>query len=137
MPFCVRRVLPRTTRFAAICLIAVATARAQQGAAGSDGSELAQLYSQGMAAFQAGDYAKAAADLEALINKAEFSPQLEPAFFSIGTAYFNAADYKKAITAFKNYQTKFPNGPHLSEAIYGTAQSNLLTKNYAEAASQL
>src|SRR4051812_23144124 len=99
MPFSVRRVLLKTTRFAAIYLIAVAAALAQQRGAGSDGSELAQLYSQGMAAFQAGDYAKAAADLEALINKAEFSPQLEPAFFSTGTAYFNAGDYKKAITA--------------------------------------
>src|SRR3954466_12551080 len=136
MPFSVRTVLLKTTRFAGIFLIAATTAWAQQGGAGSDGSELAQLYSQGMAAFQAGDYAKAAANLEALINKAEFSPQLEPAFFSIGTAYFNAGDYKKAITAFKNYQTKFPNGPHLSEAIYGTAQSNLLSKNYADAVAQ-
>jgi TolA-binding protein len=136
MPFSVRTVLVKTTRSAAIFLIAAATAWAQQSGAGSDASELAQLYSQGMAAFQAGDYAKAAADLEALINKAEFSPQLEPAFFSIGTAYFNAGDYKKAIASFKNYQTKFPNGPHLSEAIYGMAQSNLLTKNYADAVTQ-
>src|SRR3954451_19360393 len=122
--------------FAAALLLSGLTAHAQLPGGGSDGGDLAQLYSQGMGAFQAGDYGKAAADLEALINKAEFSPQLEPAFFSLGTAYFNAADYKKAITAFKNYQTKFPNGPHLSDAIYGTAQSNLLTKNYADAVTQ-
>ena len=111
------------------------TAHAQQ-AGGAEGGELAQLYAQGMAAFAAGDYAKAANDLDALLTKAEFSPQLEPAFFSVGSAYFNAGDYKKAITAFKTYQTKFPNGPHASDALFGIAQSNLATKNYAEAATQ-
>jgi len=39
---------------------------------GSEGGDLAQLYAQGIAAFQAGDYAKAASDLDALLNKAEF-----------------------------------------------------------------
>src|SRR5207248_3071998 len=86
--------------------LALATrARAQQPAGGAS-SDLPQLYAQGMAAFQSGDYAKAAADLEALVAKAEFSPQLEPAFFTLGSAYFNVPDYKKAITAFKNYQAK-------------------------------
>ena len=118
---------------AVILLLSTLPGFAQQG---GDGSDLAQLYAQGMVAFQAGDFAKAANDLEALVNKAEFSPQLEPAFFSVGSAYFNAANYQKAITAFKNYQTKFPSGPHLSDALFGMAQSNLLTKNYGEAVSQ-
>ena len=103
---------------------------------GGGGSDLPQLYSQGMAAFQAGDYAKAASDLEALLKKAEFSPALEPAFFTVGSAFFNAGDYTKATAAFKNYQTKFPNGPHAGEVGFGMAQASLLGKNYAEAASQ-
>jgi len=121
------------TPAAVILLLSTLTGFAQQG---GEASDLAQMYAQGMAAFQASDFAKAANDLEALINKAEFSPQLEPAFFSLGSAYFNAANYPKAITAFKNYQTKFPSGPHLSDALFGMAQSNLLTKNYGEAVSQ-
>jgi TolA-binding protein len=108
----------------------------QQAGPNSAGADMAQLYSQGMSEFQSGDYAKAAADLEALLAKAEFSPQLEPAFFSLGSAYFNAGDYKKAIVAFKNYQSKFPNGPHLADATFGVAQANLLNKNYSEAVSQ-
>ncbi|HJT81471.1 MAG TPA: tetratricopeptide repeat protein [Chthoniobacterales bacterium] len=112
------------------------TAQAQQPAGGSEGGELAQLYASGMAAFQSGDYAKAAADLEALVNKAEFSPQLEPAYFSLGSAYFNAGNYPKAIAAFNNYQKKFPNGPHTAETVFGLAQANLQTKNYGEAANQ-
>lgn len=119
---------------AGLDFLPLTTVSAQQDT--GQGSELAQLYASGMAAFQAGDYARAATDLEALINKAEFSPQLEPAFFSVGSAYFNAGNYQKAIAAFKTYQTKFPNGPHANDAQFGMAQSNLLTKNYGDAVSQ-
>ena len=97
--------------------------------------ELPQLYAQAMASFQAGDYPKAAADLESLTAKAEFSPQLEPVFYTIGSAYFNAGNYPKAIAAFKNYQTKFPNGPRVAETSFAIAQCSLLSKNYAEAAT--
>src|SRR5436190_6004959 len=113
-----------------------AAVQGQQQSSASDAGDLAELYSQGIAAFQAGDYAKAANDLDALLKRAEFSPQLEPAFFSLGSAYFNAGDYKKAITAFKNYQTKFPNGPHAGDALFGMAQSNLQTKNSNDAVGQ-
>src|SRR4051812_16697752 len=106
-------------------------AKAQGG-----GAELAALYTQGMAAFQSGNYPVAASTLEQLLNKAEFSVQLEPAYFTLGSAWFNVPDYKKAIAAFKAYQTKFPNGPHAGDAGFAVAQSNLLSKNYADAASQ-
>jgi outer membrane protein assembly factor BamD (BamD/ComL family) len=109
------------------------TLLAQQAA---EGGELAQQYQQAMAAFQGGDYAKAAAELEALVNKAEFSPQMEPIFYTIGSAYFNANDYKKATAAFKKYQEKFPQGVHASEAAFAIAQCSLLTKDYNAAASQ-
>jgi TolA-binding protein len=126
----IRRLLP-------FLALACTAARAQQSppASGDHGSELAQMYARGVSEFQSGDYAKAAADLEALLVKAEFTPQLEPAFFTLGSAYFNAGDYKKAVTAFKNYQAKFPNGAHAAEAAFAIAQSSLLGKNYAEAAA--
>ena len=101
--------------------------RAQSGT----GGELAQQYQQGMAAFQGGDFIKAAADLEALVSRAEFSPQLEPIFYTIGSAYFNAGDYKKAAAAFKKYQEKFPQGPHASDAAFAVAQCD-----FAEQGSQ-
>src|SRR5688572_21625874 len=109
----------RTTAAAATACLALACSapslRAQQA---PEGGELAQQYQQAMAAFQSGDYAKAAADLEALVNRAEFSPQLEPIFYTIGSAYFNANDHKKAIAAFKKYQEKFPQGAHASDAAF-------------------
>src|SRR6266566_6634260 len=118
-------------------LALTATAMAQQAPSSSGGSsELPQLYAHGMSEFQAGDYAKAAADLDALLVKAEFSPQLEPAFFTVGSAYFNVPDHKKAIAAFKNYLAKFPNGPHVAEVSYAIGQAHFLSKNYSEAVAQ-
>src|ERR1041385_7801542 len=77
---------------AALLILSGGAAHGQAQPSAAEAGDLAQLYSQGMAAFQAGDYAKAANDLDALLNKAEFSPQLEPAFFSLGSAYFNAGN---------------------------------------------
>src|SRR5438445_669176 len=92
-----------STRHTIVTFLALtATTLAQQAAPAAGGaSDLAQLYAQGMSEFQAGDYAKAAADLEALLVKAEFSPQLEPAFFTVGSAYFNVPDHKKTIALIK------------------------------------
>ncbi|HSH38977.1 MAG TPA: tetratricopeptide repeat protein [Chthoniobacterales bacterium] len=106
---------------------------AQQAA---EGGELAQQFQQGMAAFQSGDFAKAAAELEAVVNRAEFSPPMEPIFYTIGSAYFNVPDYKKATAAFKKYQEKFPQGAHASEAAFAIAQCSLLTKDYNAAVAQ-
>ncbi len=97
--------------------------------------DLASAYSQAMADFGAGSYAKAASALEALVSRVEFSPQLEPIYYTIGSAYFNAADYPKAIAAFKVYQTKFPKGLHAGGVAFAIAQSNFLAKNYAVAAT--
>ncbi len=137
MVCCSRRLFLLKRVLCAALLLIVRDVFAQQPAGSSGGSgDLAQLYTQGMAAFQAGDYAKAAADLDAMLTKAEFSPQLEPAFFTAGSAYFNIPDYKKAIAAFKNYQAKFPNGPHAGEVAYAVGQAHLLSKNYTEAVAQ-
>jgi TolA-binding protein len=114
----------------------VALAQQNSGGTAEQNSELPQLYARGMAEFQGGDYARAAADLEALVAKAELTPQLEPAFFTVGSAYFNTGDYNKAAAAFKNYQAKFPNGAHASEVAFAIAQSSLFAKNYADAAAQ-
>ncbi|MGI8432105.1 MAG: tetratricopeptide repeat protein, partial [Chthoniobacterales bacterium] len=102
-----------------------------------DAPDLSAVYNQAMGKFQAGDYRKAAADLEGLLGRVDFSPQLEPVYYTIGSAYFNAADYPKAIAAFKNYQAKFPQGPHAGSVAFAIAQSNFLAKNYQVAAQQM
>ncbi len=118
----------------AFCFACPSPAPAQQAAPAPG---LASAYSQAMTDFSAGSYAKAAAALAALVGRVEFSPQLEPIYYTIGSAYFNAADYPKAIAAFKVYQTKFPKGPHAGGVAFAIAQSNFLAKNYAVAATQM
>jgi TolA-binding protein len=101
-----------------------------------EGGEMAQIYQSGMAAFQAGEFAKAAEQLEAVIARAEFSPQLEPIFYTVGSAWFNAGDYKKATAAFNRYLKQFPSGPRVTEVQFGLAQSALLSKDFGAAAKQ-
>jgi len=120
-------------RVTILSLAMVALAFAQQDAH----PDLASAYGQAMAEFQAGNYAKAATDLAALVARVEVTPQVEPIFYTIGSAYFNAGDYPKAIAAFKKYQAKFPKGPHAGGAAFAIAQSNLLSKNFKEAAAQM
>jgi TolA-binding protein len=114
-------------------LVFVGLAQTAWGEAG----DLATAHSQAMAEFQAGNYSTAASQLEALVARVEVSPQVEPIFYSIGCAWFNTGDYSKAIAAFKNYQAKFPKGPHFGGAAFAIAQSNLLSKNYKDAAAQM
>ena len=129
-------VRPKIAPLAAFFLWAcVSLSPAQEPAAGSP--DLASAYGQAMADFQAGNYAKAASSLEALVARVEVTPQVEPIFYTIGSAYFNAADYPKAIAAFKTYLAKFPKGPHAGGAAFAIAQSNLLNKNFKEAAAQM
>jgi TolA-binding protein len=126
-------VRPKRGYFFALVLLALTAA-----ALGEEGSaDLANTYSQAMADFQAGNYARAANELEGLTARVEISPQVEPIFYTIGSAYFNAGDYSKAIAAFKNYLAKFPKGPHAGAVAFAIAQSNFLSKNYREAASQM
>jgi TolA-binding protein len=99
--------------------------------------DLATAYSHAMAEFQSGNFGKVATELEALVARVETTPQLEPIFYTIGSAWFNAGDYAKAIAAFQNYQTKFPRGAHAGGVAFAIAQSNLLSKNFKEAAAQM
>ena len=100
-------------------------------------ADLATAYRQAMAEFQTGNYAKAATQLEALVARVEVTPRFEPIFYTIGCAWFNAGDYPRAITAFRNYQAKFPKGPHAGPVAFAIAQSNLLNKNFKDAATQM
>ncbi|MBA3961324.1 MAG: tetratricopeptide repeat protein [Chthoniobacterales bacterium] len=127
----------RRISFLALGLAALAISDFARAQDASPGTDLPAAYSQAMTKFQAGDYAAAASSLEALVGRVEFSPQLEPIYYTIGSAYFNAANYPKAIAAFKTYQAKFPKGQHAGGVAFAIAQSNLLSKNYKEAAAQM
>src|SRR5271156_6282284 len=80
------------------------------------GSQAGQLWKDAQSAFGAGDYAKSATALEAIIkasgativwgNQAVVPPAppnrqwLEPVFFMLGAAHYNAKDWPNAILVF-------------------------------------
>jgi Tfp pilus assembly protein PilF len=74
-----------------VVLLGAATFSRAQTASPQPGPDLAGAYGQAMQQFQAGDYLKAAAGLETVISRAEFTPQLEPLYYTIGSAYFMPA----------------------------------------------
>jgi len=105
------------------------------------GSNAGQLWKNAQSAFGAGDYAKSAGNLEAIIKASGAStvwtdktvvppapPKkqwLEPVFFILGAAYFNAKDWPNAIAVFNRYRQLFPTSPHLTQVIFSQAQANL------------
>ncbi len=129
-----KRLVRHAQLFFALLFVVATCVRSQAQEAPPD---LATAYAGAMAEFQAGNYVKAAAALEALVARVDVTPQVEPIFYTIGSAYFNAGDYPKAIAAFKNYQAKFPKGAHAGGAAFAIAQSNFLSKNYKESAAQM
>ena len=96
-------------------------------------TDLKQLYTDGMAAFQAGDYQKAASNLETVLAQAAPDAQLEPVYFTLGAAWFNLKQYPKAIQTLKAYQTKFPKGARVAEAQFSIGQASFMDKDYAGA----
>ena len=91
----------------AVCLAVLATPTLSRAQSAPPAADLSAVYNQAMAKFQAGDYSAAAADLEALVGRVEFSPQLEPIYYTIGSAYFNAANYCR----FQNLPGEIPQRP--------------------------
>ena len=100
-------------------------------ASGQGNRDLATAHSQAMAEFQAGDYAKAATDLEALVARVEVTPQVEPIFYTIGSAYFNAGDYPEGDRRLQKLPGEIPaRATHAGGAAFAIAQSNLLEQEF-------
>jgi len=94
------------------------------------GPDLATLYNTGIQAFGTGDWAGSITALEALLARAEITPQIEPAYFTLGAAYFNAQQFDKAISAFRNYQEKFPKGVQVDRSRFALANAHIGAKQY-------
>ncbi|SRR5579862_776489 len=99
-------------------------------------ADLTKAFTEGMAAFQAGDYATAVSKLEMVLAKAGDVPELEPVYFTLGASYYNLAQYPKAIETFNKYVEKFPSGSRIVDATFSIGQAKMLLKDYAGAAAQ-
>ena len=119
----------------AVSLFAPATARAQQTETEAD--KMAIAYNAAMQAFQAQQWAAAAAGIEKVLVIAAATPalaaQLAPAYFTLGAAYFNTPNYPKAIETFELFLTKFPAHDRVTDVRFSLAQAYTLNKLYGKA----
>jgi soluble lytic murein transglycosylase len=90
-------------------------------------------YNDGIAARRNGDYGRAVAAFQLVLN-ANPSPELaQEAQYRLGEAYWLSNDDARAITALSAYLKVAPNGAHAPEARYLLADSYQATKDYANA----
>ena len=98
----------------------------------------ATAYSQAMAEFQAGDFAKAATDLEALRRARRSHARKSSRFFTRSAPLISMpAITRRRSPRSKIIRRNFRKGAHAGDAAFAIAQSKLLSKNYKEAAAQM
>ncbi len=95
--------------------------------------QVAELYRDGLAAFNAGDYRRAAEGMRAVLAKAPEGPALEGVYYTLGAALYNLPDYPGAIDTLNKFRAKYPRGARFTDATYALAQAHLATKNPGEA----
>lgn len=76
-------------------------------------------YTQGMEAFNAGSYRRAAELLGQFVPNAAADPRLKGALMALGRAHLETRDYISATAQFLRVATEFPRDPEAAEARFG------------------
>jgi TolA-binding protein len=90
-----------------------------------------------MDAFAKGDYAKAAASMQTIIDQAAPDSPLETVYYTQGAAYFNQKDFPKAIDALQKFVAKYPKAPKANDATFFIGQGQVELRDVAGAARTL
>ena len=114
----------------AVGTVTIPSGRAQTPpAAAPAANALTQAYTDGMQAFSNGDYAKAAASMQTIIEQAAPDAPLEAVYYTLGAAYFNSKDFPKAIDALQKFVAKYPKSAKVNDAIFFIGQSQIESKD--------
>jgi len=117
------------------CTLAVGTATIPTGwaqtppAAAAPANALTQAYTDGMQAFEKGDYAKAAASMQTIIEQAAPDAPLETVYYTLGAAYFNQKNFPQAIDALQKFIAKYPKSPKVNDATFFIGQAQVESKD--------
>ena len=76
-------------------------------------------YTQGMEAFNAGRYGRAAELLGQFVPNAAADPRLKGALMALGRAHLETRDYISATSSFLRVATEFPRDPEAADARFG------------------
>ncbi len=95
------------------------------------------LFREGAAAFQSGDYAGAAKSFEAVLGEGPTGEALETVLFTLASTYFNQKDLKKAEEYYGRCLKEFPEGKNKTKALIAISQIQTQTGRKAEAEQTL
>ncbi len=92
------------------------------------------LYASGLANFNAGRFAEAAAAFQQLTsvfgNEPSMQSAMEGVFYALGSAYFNLGNYGEALTAYDEYLKRFPKAELRDEVLFRMASANFIQEDY-------
>jgi outer membrane protein assembly factor BamD len=80
-------------------------------------------YAQGMEAYQAGRYRRAAELLGQFVTAAGADPRLKGALMALGRSHLETREYVTAASDFLRVATEFPSDPEARDARYGLCQA--------------
>ena len=128
-----RQTIGRALAAATLLLLTTSSLSAQAPA--DDAPEV--LYSNGLNAFNGGDYASAVTAFQRLIqlfgNEPSLQREIESVFYALGCTLYNQNKYTEAIATFADYAKRFPQAKFVDEALFRTASAHQFLEAYDEA----
>jgi TolA-binding protein len=108
-----------------------------RGAGPTQESSPEDLFKTGAAAFQAGDYAGASKNFEAVLSAGPTGEALETILFTLASTYFNQKNLPKAEEYYNRCLKEFPDGKNKTKALIAISQIQMQSGRKAEAEQTL
>ncbi|MCS7228889.1 MAG: outer membrane protein assembly factor BamD [Candidatus Kryptonium sp.] len=99
-------------------------------------SESINIYSEGVALMQAGEFREAIGVFEEFLSKFPNDINAEWAILYLGEIYYKLGDYKNARKYYNEILKRFPRSANAEQALYSIAWSYFKEGNYSESAKQ-
>lgn len=95
------------------------------------------LYRTGLAHFNSGQYAEAAAAFQKLVDQFGKEPsmqkEMEAVYYALGCSLYNVSDHAGAATAFQNFITNYPSAKLMDEVTFRLGSSQQALEQYDDA----
>jgi TolA-binding protein len=98
---------------------------------------LSQKYNAGMEAFNKGDYAAAAANMQEILGAVTEDSQLDSVYYTLGAAQYNLHQFGPAIESLRKFVQKYPKSPKIDDVTLFIGQAQVQMKDYEGASKTL
>jgi len=113
----------KTIRRAALALLAAAALGGCALFRTPDPLTIESAYTQGMEAYQAGRYRRAAELLGQFVTSVGTDPRVKPALMALARSHMETREYVTAASEFLRVATEFPSDPEARDARFGLCQA--------------